>query len=472
MWPAKLPAYLPPLHPSSDYIEDENRKRDITQLIQKLWQLERPVTHCPCPNPVSITRRDLGMLKTRAYIPGPKGDGNRFLLLMGRYGGDQHLPFSAMIDRRMRMFSVPVIAAESFFDGTLIDGELVWEYHPPTEKPRMTFLSFDLIALQGESMVRRPYIERLQALQRHISLPDDQDIMHDPDKWNETMDKLAEEWKIVCVGNEYCMRFALKKFVDIKSLSSLWSMRSNLLYACDGIVLTPNDDPVRVGTHRHMFKVKIHHTIDLKLVYRGGEVKWLWFDERLKQDRECEGTMQVQGVNAPCVLWCNSDHPIIHQWITTQKRKGRANPHIIVELVIRFDEPCSSSSSSPSSSSLSLSPTLAPPAPSPQTVAPAYTFDFMGSGFEWTSDASLLDPAPVPPVPLTSVPPASPLLPLKVMAEPMRLRFDKSHCNTRSTVISTIQNLAENVTVEEIIQMVESDPLKFPSCIIQSGTGR
>jgi hypothetical protein len=244
------------------------------------------------------------MLQTRRYVAAEKSDGVRYLLLLGMFDErDPSSTFSVMIDRKYRIFEISVMAAEPFFQGTMMDGELVWEYtnsssstssavssSTPTlssAKPRQLFLVFDVMSVSGErSISQLDYLKRFSELTCLLDTNND-DVMREPDSWQQRAELLAESDKIVCLGNERGLQFRPKPCKWFHNLSQLMRSIDRLQHSSDGLIFMPVDEPVRTGTHRRLLKWKTRHLIDLNLHIdrndRGELIPSLWFQDEGKE---------------------------------------------------------------------------------------------------------------------------------------------------------------------------------------------
>jgi hypothetical protein len=181
-------------------------------------------------------------------------DGVRYVLCMGRHTPDGSA-YSVLIGRDMRMFQLQVFGIESFFYGSVFDGELVHdkisgEFH---------YLVFDTVMIKGSS-VRRGGLER-RTLHLSVSFPD-----ATPENIESKL-RIAKAGKIVSM--EPGLAFRKKRYYN-RSYCDTYFPRAN------GVILMPVDCPVRSGTHRKMFRWMYEPTVDVEVEVRTsvkGEVK-------------------------------------------------------------------------------------------------------------------------------------------------------------------------------------------------------
>jgi len=286
-----------PLLPSIYEIKDPKKHYFIKHEISRLFGIRGTRKHNPAPQPVSLDKTLLPLLSQHRYAVAEKTDGVRYLLLISRWpkqlGGQ---PIAVMCSRKYEMYEIRIMAGEDFFQGTLLDGELVWEYeNGQYAPPRQIFLVFDLVAVRGVSRANQDFLHRYATLTDVLDCGD-KDIIHDPRKWIEHCQTLASDGKIVCEGNQYCLAFRAKP-VNIKTeVGTVWRTRNTLRHRTDGLIFTPIDEGVCTGTHPRMFKWKSHHTIDLEWLAVWDKNKLVWDHQLsfLDGSRRCVG--DVDGI--------------------------------------------------------------------------------------------------------------------------------------------------------------------------------
>jgi hypothetical protein len=265
LWqPHRASKHHGPLVPSAHKIDDAAKRYFLMSEVSRLWALPRIRQYNPSPNPVSLERSDMETLRSRKYMVSEKTDGIRYLLLLTQYpqkmGGQ---PCAIMLNRSYDMYEVRVTAEEDYWKGTLFDGELVWEYEGGQYMPpRQMMLIFDMIACRGVSYVDQAFPKRFAIVAEVFDLMG-KDITQDPRKWIELAPELAEQHKIVCEGNQYALAFSAKRVLAFEQLDVVWRGRTSLKHKSDGLIFTPVNEGVRLGTHNTMFKWKSHHTIDV-----------------------------------------------------------------------------------------------------------------------------------------------------------------------------------------------------------------
>ena len=198
----------------------------------------------PGPQPISIERTHLNTLKNEKYVVCEKTDGVRHALVCTKFKGKK---VYALLNRALEVKPVNLNFPNTACEGTVIDGELV---------DGKLFMVYDAMMVSGESVSKLNLIGRLEKAGQFIS-----GIM-----------KTKKDF----------LKIKLKHFFvtdDFQEFKNTYLPK--LSYKTDGLVFTPINDPIRIGTHDTMFKWKPKdmNTIDFQLKDR--ETKWgLYIQDR------------------------------------------------------------------------------------------------------------------------------------------------------------------------------------------------
>lgn len=187
----------------------------------------------PGPQPISIERKHFQILKHSEYLVCEKTDGVRHFLVCFS-SGDKKV--CALVNRSFDYICFPLTVPR----GTILDGELIGN----------TYVIHDAMWIQGRDLRAAPLTERLahaRALTKVI-LP-------------------ISKLKVTC-----------KTMIPTERMSELVLDPKTT----DGVVFTPVNEPVRMGTHRTLFKWKPFEriTIDFQ-VARDGRTLCIQHDSRL-----------------------------------------------------------------------------------------------------------------------------------------------------------------------------------------------
>ena len=176
----------------------------------------------PGPQPISIERKHFHHLKQKPYVVCEKNDGVRNMLVCFEYEGKK---VCVMVDRAFKFkYTTLAVPRGTILDGEMMDGE---------------FLVYDAILIRGLNVMKLNLLERLDAAKKLCS----------------TIPKTP--------GNPK---------VRVKAMLPMDRIREiQLGIATDGLIFTPVNEPVRMGTHETLFKWKPrqHITIDFLLKKSG-----------------------------------------------------------------------------------------------------------------------------------------------------------------------------------------------------------
>ena len=113
----------------------------------------------------------MSLLKSQPYSVTWKADGTRYMLLLMRDGA--YLVDRKFDVRRVQMrFPLPHKKfGTSVHHCTLMDGEMVVDTDPQTKKETRRYLAYDLMAINGERVTQRPFLERLNIIREFVVEP-------------------------------------------------------------------------------------------------------------------------------------------------------------------------------------------------------------------------------------------------------------------------------------------------------------
>jgi len=194
----------------------QNLQQQIKDFVVRVWGSTN-IDRFPGPQPISIERKHFSTLKRNKYFVCEKLDGIRHILVCFKVDG---VKICALVNRSFeyKLYSLTV------HKDTLLDGELVGS----------NFIVHDAVCINGESIIKNTLETRLA--------------------------KISALCSVIIPGN---IRVCVKKMKPLEEISSIPQNKDT-----DGLIFTPNDEPVRLGTHRTMFKWKTNHTVDF-IVMKG-----------------------------------------------------------------------------------------------------------------------------------------------------------------------------------------------------------
>ena len=187
----------------------------VVQYIHAKWGSK---DYFPGPQPVSIEHRHFPVLKGAEYLVCEKTDGERYMMVACMFEGKKKCVF---VNRAFNMFDVPINLKKSVYDGTILDGELYED----------TLMVYDAVWVNGESVWNLNLMKRLEAARSIMK-----SIIY----------MKSDQYRLKCKTFHQMREFG--KFMDVY----LPTVQQKI----DGLVFTPVNEPVRIGTHETMFKWK------------------------------------------------------------------------------------------------------------------------------------------------------------------------------------------------------------------------
>lgn len=211
----------------------------------------------PVSQPTSLERAHFSAFYERAYMISDKSDGTRYVLFLSKTQGRE---IAVMVDRKLSLYQIPVAASRSHFQGSIYDGELV------NSNGSHLFLVFDCVASKGSYVGDKDFLSRLSLIRGAFDL--EGASVQSP----EEASLHARKGKIVCGGSARGLSFKPKPCFQLRQMDTLLRQMSSLPYKTDGLIFTPVEEPVRLGTHASMFKYKKNHSIDVEVSPDGSEL--------------------------------------------------------------------------------------------------------------------------------------------------------------------------------------------------------
>ena len=199
---------------------------EVKEFISKVWNSTDP-ERFPGPQPVSIERRHFLLLKRQPYVVCEKTDGVRHFLVSCNSG-------VFLVNRAFHCEPVKIRIPKD----TLLDGELV-----QCKNQKWAFMVYDAVITKGESLL------------------------------GFSLDKRLEKARAVVKG---IIKTAQAPFeVKVKTMHDLDEFKTfpdlnSFEYETDGLVFTPVNEPLRMGTHETMFKWKPRERITIDFCLKNG----------------------------------------------------------------------------------------------------------------------------------------------------------------------------------------------------------
>lgn len=225
--------------PTLEKITNLNFINYLTKTILYHWNFKGD-PQFPCPQPVSIERKDFEKIKKYDYFVGVKNDGVRYIMFFTIDKNNRKL--CILCDRSLNFYTVDIKVNEEVYRGTLFDGEIVKD-----DKDNYTYIVYDTVCLCGNKTNKNYYESRLAEIDCCIK------TMIEP---------------IVNV-----IKVVPKTFYKFKDFDKFLTYEYDKITNKDGIIFMPNKLPVMTGTQFSMFKWKEKHTVDFLIKYNTEETK-------------------------------------------------------------------------------------------------------------------------------------------------------------------------------------------------------
>ena len=180
-------------------------QREIQEFILRKWNSNN-IDRFPGPQPISIERVHFRILRNKRYLVCEKTDGVRHFLVC--FTDSQNRKICALVNRSFQFTIRPLTIPRD----TLLDGELIGD----------SFIVHDAVCIQGEDLRKMDLVTRLS---RAISL-----------------------CKIIVPSR---INIKVKPMHELSGISHI-----HLGKTTDGLIFTPVDEEIRMGTHRTLFKWK------------------------------------------------------------------------------------------------------------------------------------------------------------------------------------------------------------------------
>lgn len=192
---------------------------DIKKFIQKKWDSTN-IERFPGPQPISIEKKHIPLLSQTEYMVCEKTDGVRHFLIC--FTDSCNRKICALVNRSFDYTLYPLTVPRD----TLIDGELIDD----------EFIIHDAVCIQGEDLREKPLTERL---------------------------KKAEALVKIIVPSK--IRVRCKKMFPYREIKNIV-----LHEKTDGVIFTPVNEAIRMGTHRSLFKWKPLDKITIDFLVKNG----------------------------------------------------------------------------------------------------------------------------------------------------------------------------------------------------------
>ncbi|KAF5373954.1 hypothetical protein D9758_000717 [Tetrapyrgos nigripes] len=238
---------------------DSPQHQWLKHLVANLCQLNHDTNKFPGAQPVSFGTRDLLKLESQDFWVCEKSDGIRVLFLVNVdmqtqdqsvYLIDRHNTYRSLTGLFFPHHENPLHPLRD----TLLDGELVIDVDPHTNKETLRFLVFDCLVVDGQNVMSRPLDKRYGRLTAWFYKP---------------YAKMLQEYPQMAGSAPFEIK--VKEIRSSYNVDQVFSLDIPALqHGNDGLIYTCVNAPYTPGTDSNIMKWKppSENSIDFKLVLR------------------------------------------------------------------------------------------------------------------------------------------------------------------------------------------------------------
>ena len=251
------------------------------EYIHKSWETP-DIDRFPGPQPISIERKHFSIIQSKSYLVCEKTDGVRHILICFENADGKKI--CALVDRAFRITYTTLTVPRD----TILDGELLGN----------VFYVYDAIRIKGEDLRQQNLVERLAKAKAVAKF-----ILRQPK-----------------------LQVKVKDMVPMNQIKSI-----QLGQDTDGLVFTPVDEPIRMGTHRFLFKWKPRNRITIDFVVHNGKDLYIQGERK-----EAELHTSIRPYKSGTILECEYGKlgwtPVKERVDKTLPNNGRTFDRTIVNL--------------------------------------------------------------------------------------------------------------------------------------------
>ncbi|PSC72146.1 mRNA-capping enzyme isoform X1 [Micractinium conductrix] len=309
----------------------------------------------PGSQPVSLDALNKGLLEERQYWVTWKADGTRYMLVLLRWG-------TYLVDRKFAIRRVQMRWPTPLQPGqpakaptgpahhwTVLDGEMVVDDIMEEDRQERRFLAYDMVMLNGQPIVDRPWMERYRLIQKSVIEP----------RQLERRKIDTRQWGYPYEYHKEAFHVRRKEFWPLtKAHSLIHKFIPQLCHEADGLIFQGAQDAYVPGTCQELLKWKFAHmnSVDFRL---RRHPKHGWQLELLETRRDLSGMPEGwrRGYNAlpgaqvefpegedpelydMRIIECSYD-PQKQVWLYMRERKDKETPNAmhVYESVVRSIE--------------------------------------------------------------------------------------------------------------------------------------
>ncbi|XP_020202950.1 mRNA-capping enzyme isoform X1 [Cajanus cajan] len=304
--------------------DQQDALRQFCYQTLKLGVGPRGHTQFPGSHPVSLNRDNLQLLRQRYYYATWKADGTRYMMLItmdGCYLIDRSFNFRR-VQMRFPCRSTNDGLGEKTHHFTLLDGEMVIDTLPDSQKQERRYLIYDMMAINQVSIIERPFYERWKMLEKEVIEPRNHERQH-----------------IYQSRNPY-YRYDLEPFrvrrKDFWLLSTVTKLLKEFIkrlsHEADGLIFQGWDDPYIPRTHEGLLKWKYANLNSVDFLFEvDGDRELLFLYERGKKKLLEGNRVEFTDGSDPSlysgkIIECSWDFDKL-EWIFMRIRTDKSTPN-------------------------------------------------------------------------------------------------------------------------------------------------
>ncbi|XP_019432012.1 PREDICTED: mRNA-capping enzyme-like isoform X2 [Lupinus angustifolius] len=278
----------------------------------------------PGSHPVSLNRDNLQLLRQRYYYATWKADGTRYMMLItmdGCYLIDRNFNFRR-VQMRFPCRSTNDGLGEKTHHFTLLDGEMVIDTLPDSNKQERRYLIYDMMAINQVSIIERPFYERWKMLEKEVIEPRNHERQHIYQSRNPYYRYDLEPFRVR--RKDFWLLSTVNKLLKefIKRLS----------HEADGLIFQGWDDPYVPRTHEGLLKWKYAELNSVDFLFEvDGDRQLLYINDRGKK-RLMEGNTVAFGDDSDPSFYSGkiiecSRNPETQEWVFLRIRTDKSAPN-------------------------------------------------------------------------------------------------------------------------------------------------
>ncbi|XP_006355384.1 mRNA-capping enzyme-like isoform X1 [Solanum tuberosum] len=288
----------------------------------------------PGSHPVSLDRENLQLLRQRYYYATWKADGTRYMMLItmdGCFLIDRHFNFRR-VQMRFPCRHTNEGLAEKTHHFTLLDGEMVIDTLPDTQKQERRYLIYDMMALNHVSVIERPFYERWRMIDKEVIGPRNYERQHIYQSRNPYYRYELEPFRV-----------RRKDFFLLSTVTKLLKeFIPKLSHEADGLIFQGWDDPYVPRTHEGLLKWKYPEMNSVDFLFEVVDDRELLYLHERGKKKLMEGSRVVfpdgsdPSAYSDKIIECSFDtNNQKWIWMRTRVDKGTPNDYNTYRKVMR-----------------------------------------------------------------------------------------------------------------------------------------